>query len=175
MTSGGGRSYVFCPGNFGPTCGRRRSSLNTGCIFHEAGSLSLYAEAPNFSTISKGPRCFSASLVDGRRRLRFRASRRTLSPGSYLTGARLVRLYASFMRSWACLKPSFAFSQYVVMAFANFSAASQLVDILIRGSKPFQGCVPVVRKKGENPVVLFRWSLYVNSAKGSCCAQSSWS
>src|SRR5271170_2455730 len=156
MTSGGGRSYVFCPGNFGPMWGRRRSSLNTGWIFHETGSLSLYAEVPNFSIISKGPRCFPASLADGRRRLRFRVSRRTLSPGSYLTGARLVRLYASFMSSCACRRPSFAFSQYVVMAFANFSAASQLVDTFARGSKPFQGCVPVVRKKGENPVVLFR-------------------
>src|ERR1700731_777905 len=58
-------------------------SLNTGCILHETGKFSRYADLPTFSITTKGPTRLSANLAFGRSMFRFSESNQTRVPFVY--------------------------------------------------------------------------------------------
>src|SRR5882762_6523762 len=79
---GGGGGGCCWVSNCGGMWGVRRTSLNTGhTVSHVRGSLSLYAAAPTFDKISKGPKCLWSSFFEGRIVMRLDPSNRTRSPG----------------------------------------------------------------------------------------------
>ncbi len=95
---GGGCSWL---GNVGGAYGVRSALLNVGWICQLVGSLSMYAEAPFFETISKGPIRLFASFFFGRGRFRLVVSSQTLSPTWYSIAGCFFLLYWAFIWSAA--------------------------------------------------------------------------
>src|ERR1700731_5094050 len=98
MSSGGGRSSFSWLGNFPSLYGVSSVSLNTGCILHETGKFSRYADLPTFSITTKGPTRLSANLALGHSMFRFSASSQTRVPFEYsYVFVFLCLSYADFM------------------------------------------------------------------------------
>ncbi len=75
----------------------RSASLNVGWMCQLVGSLSMYAEAPFFETISKGPIHLSASFFFGHGRLKLVMLSQTLSPTWYSIAGRFFLSYWAFI------------------------------------------------------------------------------